>query len=195
MSDKNSHRTVASETIRRGGRAKRATRIMPENIDGAVDQLRERNKRTNGGHPIIPSKAWWQKTAGTYSSTTGEQPDSGRGAPGWKVTKMELGWNTLPQLHEEITQHPPSGEDEVDVASLHLNQGAAKSLESKFLLAQVDPRNQSGGKTSAHQFVAVKERKADDARQRGSPAAPIPPNDLQECDLTAMWGKADRGDV
>ena len=48
MSDKNLHWAVAAGMIRRGGHAKRGTRIVPENIDGTVYQQRESNKRAWG---------------------------------------------------------------------------------------------------------------------------------------------------
>ena len=96
----------------------------------------------------MPSKAWWGETAGAYSSIAGERPDIGRVSHGWKVTAMEMGWDTLQRMGEKITQLPPIGEGEVDVSPLHLNRSEQKSMESKFLRAQVDPRSPSGDKTS-----------------------------------------------
>ena len=82
MRDKNTHRAVASEMISRCGHVKRDALITPENIDGAVDQLRESNKRTHGAHPIVPSQEWWQETSGAYSANIGNQVDIGQVAPG-----------------------------------------------------------------------------------------------------------------
>ena len=49
MGAKNLHWAVTAEMIRRGGHAKRSTRVMPENIDGAVGQLRERETSARMG--------------------------------------------------------------------------------------------------------------------------------------------------
>ena len=98
MGDKNTHWAVDAEMIGRGGHVKRDARIAPGNIDGVVDQLRGSNKRTHGEHPIVPSKAWWRKTAGAYSANIGDQADIGHVVHGWKVTKRELNWDALNQL-------------------------------------------------------------------------------------------------
>ena len=102
--------------IRRGGRADRTARVLPENIDGMVDELRESTKRTHGAQPIVSSKAWWRKTAGSNGTKKIDLSESGRGAPGWKATKREMVWNTLPLLNEQFHTLPTRGMGEVDVA-------------------------------------------------------------------------------
>ena len=114
---------------------------------------------------------WGGGPTGAYSSTTGEQPDGGRGAPGWKVTARGLGWNTLPRLNGDIALLPPSGADEAGASAPHLNQSKPNSLESKFLRTQAGPRNPSGGKTSDHQFVVRKGGSGRRAKARKSSGA------------------------
>ena len=97
-SDKNLHWAFASEMVRRGGHAVRDSRISPGNIDGAIDQLRGSDKRTHGGHPIAPSKAWRQKPAVAYSVNLSDHAESGQVSPGWGVTKRELNWDAINQL-------------------------------------------------------------------------------------------------
>ena len=54
MSGENLHWATAAELIRRGGgRKNRPTRIIPENVDGMVDQLRESNQSVHGEQPLV----------------------------------------------------------------------------------------------------------------------------------------------
>ena len=116
MSDKNLHCAVLAELVRRGGHVKREYRIAPGNIDGAIDQLRESNKRTHGERPIAPSKAWWKKTAGAYSGNF-EGQSCNISDTGWKVGKRDFDWNSLHQKMEGRDAAPSDGKGNVEVAS------------------------------------------------------------------------------
>lgn len=69
MGEKNLHWAVAAELIRRGGHRNRPTRIATENVDGMVDHLRGPNQRVRGKQPLVTTKAWWGKTAGSVKIT------------------------------------------------------------------------------------------------------------------------------
>ena len=115
MSDRNLQWAVSAEILRRGGHSNRQTRLLPGNIDGVVGQLREINKRTHGAHPLIPSNAWWRKTAGASGAAGVGRPVSARGVPGWEMAKREMDWNTIECLDEQFTPKPIPGKEEVDV--------------------------------------------------------------------------------
>ena len=104
-SEKNLHRALAAELIRRLVIRTPPTRIAPGNIDSMADQLRESNHRSHGEQPIVTSKAWWGKTAGSMNPTTIPRKEIGR--PDWESTKRRLDWEAwfvrAPAARNEIS--------------------------------------------------------------------------------------------
>ena len=189
MGDKNLHWAVSADMIRRGGHVKRESRIAPENIDGAIDQLRGSNKRTHGEQPIAPSKAWWQKTDGPHSGNLNDQSCNGNPEPGWKVAKRDLNWGAINQRADNPEKLPPDGRNKVELSPLYPNREKPEASEPKFLKAPVTMTSSNANAKATCLDRSATDRRAGDVRKHGNPAAPLPPDDLEEWGLTMMGEK------
>lgn len=98
MSKKNLHWAVAAELTRRGGRRSRSARILPENFDGVVAQLRDTNQRIRGEQPLVATNSWWQKTAGSLNIAEKTRIAEPGPVSGWKVAKRMLDWAKANQV-------------------------------------------------------------------------------------------------
>ena len=131
-----------------------------------VDQLREANQRVRGEQPLIPTKAWWRKTAGAHPEYLGESaPDQ---PSGWKNTKRQLDWAGIakPSANDDAAAGKPG----VEGASLLSTPPMPR--EARVLGKDVAPAGL-----------------ADMNRTWENTAAPGHPDDLQNCDLTSLEEK------
>ena len=190
VSDQNLHWAGTAAMIRRGGRRKRPVRIIPENIDGMADQLRESIKRTHGGNPLIPSNAWRPKTDGASRTSIGETLEAGRGSSGRKATKRELDWNgTLVNGNGKM---PPSllrGEDGMEDASFHRALTQSRNGEIDIGRRKPHPPEEVEEIPASKPRTTVDRISAEDVRRYGNPAAPDRPDDLRDFDLATLGGK------
>ena len=89
--DQNQHWAVAAEMVRRGGCRKRHVQISPDNIDGMADQMREGNKRTHGGNPIIPTQAWRGRHMVRFAHQSGTRSKQGEERRGGRRIRERTG--------------------------------------------------------------------------------------------------------
>ena len=163
---------------------------FPDNIDGMVGQMRESNKRTHGEQPLIPSNAWWQKTAGASRTSVGKTQEAGRGASGWKATKRELDWNdTLAHGNGKMPPAMLGGEDGVEEASLHRILAPSQTGKLDSDQRKPQPPEEVEGRPLNKPRTTIDRMSAEGVRRGGNPAAPGHPGDMQEFDLATLVGK------
>ena len=90
----NLHWAIESDLVRRGERKNRPSRVLPGDVDGIIDKLRENNQRHHGEQPLVPPKAWWPKATGSADSAA-PTPDSPQTTKESKSAKRDLEWESL----------------------------------------------------------------------------------------------------
>ena len=145
-----------------------------------VGQLRESNQRVHGEQPLVGGKPWWQKTAGSVNRTT-DAPH-----PDWKTTKRVLDWaSVIPPLREKVVEpHPLENGSEEEPT-----EGVPQEEKSMGVApCSSNPPGPAAREYCPEPHIPL-ERPASDVRLNGNPAAPGRPDDLKNCDLTAMEDK------